>query len=207
MKSVEKGKNAGYRNFNFKPGIDPKTDAELLRPLRKRLPNAFLWADADQAYDVTTAIAMSRKLADARIDVFEQPLKTGRPARLARFAAAFALPIAIDEPICDYAFLHTLLRRNAIDIFVLKVARSGSVDPSRRMLELARTAGLRIRGSGLTVPRVNLTACAQLLAAYGVTEPAALQIPDGFGILCPCKPSASSDFVLFSMPFAKSGCW
>lgn len=176
-KSVESGLKSGYRHFNFKLGLDPKTDREVPRLLRKRLPNAFLWADANQAYDLATAVKVSRELAKVGVDVFEQPLKAGNILGLRELRRKSALPIAIDEPICDPEFLLTLIRMEAIDVFVLKVARSGGVGPAMRMLELARTAGLGILGSGLTESRVNLAACAQLLAAYGVTEPAALNGP------------------------------
>lgn len=175
--SVDSGGKAGYRNFNFKLGLGPKIDEETPRLLRNHLPKAFLWADANQAYDVATAVKVSRQLAAVGIDVFEQPLKAGNILGLRELRRKSALPIAIDEPLCDPEFLLTLVRMNAIDIFVLKVARSGGVGPAMRMLALARTAGLGILGSGLTESRVNLTACAQLLAAYGVTEPAALNGP------------------------------
>ncbi len=175
--SVDDGLQAGYQHFNFKLGIDPKTDREIPRLLRRRLPKAFLWADANQAYDLETAAQVSQELADVGINVFEQPLKAGNLVDLRELKRRSGVPIAIDEPICDPDFLHTLLRLEAIDIFVLKVARSGGIGPSIRMMEMARNAGLGILGSGLTESRLNLAACAQLLAAYGITSPAALNGP------------------------------
>lgn len=175
--SVEAGLQAGYHHFNFKLGVDPRLDREVPRLLRRRLPEAFLWADANQAYDLAAAVRVSRELAAAGIDVFEQPLKAGDLPGLVELRRRSGVPVAIDEPLCDPEFLLTLIRLNAIDIFVLKVARGGGVGPSLRMLELARAAGLAILGSGLTESRVNLAACAQLLAAYGVTAPAALNGP------------------------------
>jgi muconate cycloisomerase len=175
--SVEAGLQAGYHHFNFKLGLDPRTDREVPRLLRQRLPRAFLWADANQAYDLETAVRVSQELAAVGIDVFEQPLRAGDLLGLRELRQRSGVPIAIDEPLCDPEFLHTLIRLEAIDFFVLKIARSGGVGPSLRMLALARSAGLGILGSGLTESRVNLSACAQLLAAAGVSTPAALNGP------------------------------
>jgi L-alanine-DL-glutamate epimerase-like enolase superfamily enzyme len=175
--SVADGLQAGYRNFNFKLGLERSLDRELPSLLRRRLPEAFLWADANQAYDLETAVAMSRELADAGVEVFEQPLKAGNLVDLRELQRRSGVPIAVDEPIVDPEFLQTLIRLEALDIFVLKVTRSGGIGPSLRMMELARQAGLKILGSGLTESKLGLTACAQLLAAYGITAPAALNGP------------------------------
>jgi L-alanine-DL-glutamate epimerase-like enolase superfamily enzyme len=179
--SVQEGLRAGYHHFNFKLGISPRHDLEAARMLRKQLPHAFLWADANQAYDVTTAVAMGRALSGAGIDVFEQPLKAGNLLGLRELRQKSSVPIAVDEPLCDPEMLLTLIRMEAIDVFVLKIARSGGIGPSRRMIELAQTAGLRILGSGLTESRVNLAACAQLLAGHGIADPAALNGPQFLG--------------------------
>jgi muconate cycloisomerase len=175
--SVEDGLQAGYKHFNFKLGIEPKLDREVPQLLRRQLPKAFLWADANQAYDLVTAVAVSGELAKAGVDVFEQPLRAGELLDLPELRRRSGVPIAIDEPICDPEFLTTLIRLEALDIFVLKVTRSGGIGPSIRMLNLATGAGLRILGSGLTESRLGLAACAQLLAACGITAPAALNGP------------------------------
>lgn len=176
-KSIEAGLQAGYQNFNFKLGIERNLDREIPQFLRRRLPKAFLWADANQAYDLQTAVEVSQDLATAGVEVFEQPLKASNLVDLRELKRRSGVPVAIDEPICDPDFLSTLIRLEALDIFVLKVTRSGGIGPSIRMLEMARHAGLGILGSGLTESRLGLAACAQLLAAYGITKPAALNGP------------------------------
>ncbi len=75
---IEQGWQRGYRNFNVKVAPDPKFDLEMCRLVKERVPDGFLWADANGGYDLATALEAAPKLADAGVAVLEQPLPRAR---------------------------------------------------------------------------------------------------------------------------------
>jgi L-alanine-DL-glutamate epimerase-like enolase superfamily enzyme len=75
---LEEGHRRGYRNFNIKVAPDPEFDVELARLVRRRAPDAFLWADANGGYHITSALQVAPRLAEVGVDVLEAPLRPNR---------------------------------------------------------------------------------------------------------------------------------
>ena len=76
---IDEGKQRGYRNFNIKVAPNLSFDVQLAKRVRERVPDGFLWADANGGYDVVTAIRAAKQLADAGVDVLEAPLRPTLP--------------------------------------------------------------------------------------------------------------------------------
>lgn len=172
--SLEEGRRAGYRHFNYKVGADVGRDVEVGRTIRALAPEAFVWADANGGYSLAAALVAVRRLADVGVDLLEAPVPPNRLTDYPRLRRAAGLPIGLDEGLCDPIDLIQLLRLEALDVFVIKLARMGGLRRSRQALEIARAAGLEIVCSGLTEADLVLAASAHLCAAYGVTAPCAL---------------------------------
>jgi L-alanine-DL-glutamate epimerase-like enolase superfamily enzyme len=75
---MEDGSKRGYRHFNIKVAPDPVFDLQLAKLVRRRAPECFLWADANGGYEPAVALQMAPKLADAGVNVFEQPVAANR---------------------------------------------------------------------------------------------------------------------------------
>ncbi len=172
--SVEAGQRRGYGNFNFKVGFGRETDRRIARTIAALAPAAFLWADANGGYDLDAAVQSSRDLAELGVAVLEQPLPVNAYADYPVLRARSALPIGVDEGIYSPTDLVQLVRLNAVDFFTVKICRMGGLRRSRQALELARSAGLRCLGSGLTEADITLAAYAHLLSAMGIDTPNAL---------------------------------
>ncbi|MDQ2736411.1 MAG: hypothetical protein M3Y55_15795, partial [Pseudomonadota bacterium] len=70
---------------------------------------------------------------------------------------AIGIPVMADESITDYASLIAVIRADCADIVKLKVMKQGGFLRSRRMLETAAAAGMRVvvgHGFGLGVNTV-----------------------------------------------------
>jgi L-alanine-DL-glutamate epimerase-like enolase superfamily enzyme len=157
----------GYRGFKVKIGGNPRHDLELLRAVRGAAPEAYLWADANQAYDLPGALALCRGLEGLGVDCLEQPLPANDWLGMSRLARASAIPLAADESVFSPVDLLQLIRLEACHLLVVKVCKLGGLGPARRAIALARDAGLGVLGSGLTESRLGLTATAHLLLAGG----------------------------------------
>ena len=174
---IEEGLRRGYRNFNVKVSPDPEFDVELCRRVKARVPDGFLWADANGGYDLPTALAVAPRLADAGVDVLEQPIPSNRLSGYIELKRQGALPILLDEGVVSPVDLVEFIRLGMMDGVVMKPARSAGLLPSKRQWEIAQDAGLMVLGSGLTDPDVSLAATLALFGAFRYARPAALNGP------------------------------
>lgn len=174
---IAAGWERGYRNFNIKVSPDAKFDIELARLVRRRVPNGFLWADANGGYDPATALSVAPKLADAGVDVLEAPLRPNRIGGYQALKRQGALPILMDEGVVSPVELEEFIRLKMVDGVAMKPSRCGGLVSAKRQIELLQDAGLIWLGSGLTDPDISLAATLGLFGAYGLTKPAALNGP------------------------------
>jgi L-alanine-DL-glutamate epimerase-like enolase superfamily enzyme len=174
---IEQGKRRGFRNFNVKVAPDPEFDLAMCRSVKKRVPDGFLWADANGGYDVTTALEAAPKLAEAGVDVLEAPLRPNRIAGYQALKKQGALPILMDEGVLSPTDLVEFIRLGMLDGVAMKPARCGGLLPAKRQIEILADAGLMFLGSGLTDPDISLAATLALYGAYGLDMPAALNGP------------------------------
>lgn len=174
---IQQGWDRGYRNFNVKVAPDPAFDLEMCRLVKKRVPDGFLWADANGGYDVRTAMDVAPKLADIGVDIFEQPVPSNRLLGYRRLKAQGALPIIMDEGVVSPKDLIEYIRLDCLDGVAMKPARCGGLLPARRQCEILEDGGLMFLGSGLTDPDVSLAATLALYGAFELKYPAALNGP------------------------------
>ncbi len=174
---VEKAHARGYRHFNFKIAPDPRFDVEMAALLRRRAPDAFLWADANGGYDPATALEVAPKLADAGVDVFESPLRPNRIRGYQALRRQAALPITMDEGLVSPVEVEEFIHLGMVDGITIKPSRAGGLWSARRQIELALDAGLFWLGSGLTDPDIALAASLGLYSAFRLEKPAALNGP------------------------------
>jgi muconate cycloisomerase len=157
----------GFRALKVKIGGGIDADLEILRAVQAAAPGAYLWADANQAYDVAAAVALARRMEDLGADCLEQPLPANDWTGLRRLGAGTALPIAVDESVFAPADLVQLLRLEALDVLVLKVSKMGGLSRALLAARIAREAGIGLLGSGLTESRLGFAAAAHLYGAFG----------------------------------------
>jgi L-alanine-DL-glutamate epimerase-like enolase superfamily enzyme len=174
---VEEGRRRGYRHFNIKVAPDPRFDVELAKTVRKLAPGTFLWADANGGYDPAVALEVAPKLADAGVNVFEQPVAANRLTAFRDLKKQGALPIIMDEGVVSSVELVEFMRLGLLDGVAMKPARTAGLWDARRQVEILLDAGLMFLGSGITDPDVSLAASLHLFAAYGLEHPAALNGP------------------------------
>jgi len=158
----------GYGSLKVKIGISPERDVETLESVREAAPEAYIWADANQAYTPSFAQRIARASAEIGVDVLEQPLPANDLPGLRRLVASSEVPIAVDESVWSPADLVQAIRMEALDMLVIKVSKMAGLHRARQCIEICRAAGVGVLGSGLTESALGFTASAQLYAACGV---------------------------------------
>jgi muconate cycloisomerase len=137
--------------------------------------------DANAGYSADESIRLAHMVADAKLQLFEQPVPADDLAGMARVRReAGGVPVMADESVLDHASLLAIIRAEAADLVKLKVMKQGGFLRARRMLETASAAGLRVvigHGFGLGVNTV-----AEIMMA--ATSPAVI---DGLECVGPLK--------------------
>lgn len=169
---------SGYRAVKIKVGgTSVDHDVSRVAAVRSALPDASIWVDANQAFDLNEARALARLLEPLGVGVLEQPLRANDPLGSARLRRESPIPIAVDESLIHVMDLATFARLEALDLAVAKVQRSAGLFTSRRLCSLAEDLGIGIIGSGLTDSALGFAASLHLFSAFGIDRPADLNGP------------------------------
>lgn len=169
--------SAGFTGFKVKIGMDPSLDLELIRAVKRVAADCYLWADANQAYSVDTAVERSRDMAKIGVNVLEQPVPANDLLGLRELVAKSAVPIAVDESVFSVGDLDQLVRLKALHMLVIKVSKMAGLSGARKCIERALDAGIELLGSGLTETKLGLAASAHLYSAYSFKYPVDLNGP------------------------------
>ena len=159
---------AGYTAFKLKVGFGAERDVANLCAMREAAGAAApLMVDANQAWDIETAIAMAQRLAPCAPAWLEEPLRADRPlSEWQRLAAASPVPLAAGENAIGTAAFEALVRSGAIAVVQPDLAKWGGISGVLDEIDRIDAAGLRYcphyLGAG-----VGLLASAHVLAARG----------------------------------------
>ncbi len=164
--TVQRLRREGYEAFKLKVGFGAARDVDNVGQVRAAAgEDLAVMVDANQAWELETAIAMSTRLADFKPSWLEEPLRADRPWReWQRLAAATSIPLAAGENAIGSAAFGTLIASGAIAVVQPDLAKWGGVSGVLGVIERIRAAGLRYcphyLGAG-----IGLLASAHVLAA------------------------------------------
>ncbi len=164
-------RDAGHTAFKLKVGFGAARDVANLPAVRAVVgDDGRVMVDANQAWDLESAIAMSRRLAGSAPAWLEEPLRADRPAReWQRLAQVSAIPLAAGENAIGRAAFDALIASRAVAFVQPDLAKWGGVSGMREVSERIVAAGLRFcphyLGAG-----IGLLASAHVLASRGETE-------------------------------------
>jgi L-alanine-DL-glutamate epimerase-like enolase superfamily enzyme len=130
----------GARALKLKLTGEAGLDAQRVRAVRRRCPDAWIGVDANQGYDADTLPALLPVLVDAGVSLLEQPCRRGHEADLDGIERA--LPFAADESILDLAELEA--RHARFDVINIKLDKCGGLSEGLRMARRARELGKQV---------------------------------------------------------------
>jgi L-alanine-DL-glutamate epimerase-like enolase superfamily enzyme len=158
----------GYDAFKLKVGFGLERDRANLEALRSALgPAARLMADANQAWDATTALDMARGLEPFALGWLEEPMRADAPLEAwSQLARESPIVLAAGENIAGDAGFDAAIASRAFGVVQPDCAKWGGVSGCLPLARRIRKAGFRYcphyLGGG-----IGLLASAHLLAAAG----------------------------------------
>lgn len=158
----------GYQLLKIKLGSDWRADLERLAAVAEAAPSAGLRLDANQGWDVKSAIRIIRAIEDAGLPVrlVEQPVDRCDLAGLAAVTRAVGLPIMADEAISSPTDALELLSARAVDLLNIKLAKCGGIGQALAIADVAAAAGVECMVGAMMEPRISVTAAAHVAAAH-----------------------------------------
>jgi L-alanine-DL-glutamate epimerase-like enolase superfamily enzyme len=158
---------AGFRAFKLKVGFGTDRDVANLTAMREALgPGVTLMADANQGWDIETALAMTERLRSFGLGWLEEPVAADTPWEAWRRLADAGIPLAAGENIAGAAAFEAALAAGALRVVQPDLAKwggfSGCLPVARRIRAAGRTFCPHYLGGG-----IGLLASAHLLAAAG----------------------------------------
>jgi L-alanine-DL-glutamate epimerase-like enolase superfamily enzyme len=156
---AEEGVAAGAPVFYLKLGRGERHDLEATAAVREVIGDAGLRLDANEAWDVATAIRMIGKLRAFDPEFVEQPTPAHSIPALAQVRAAVGVPIAADQAVFTLDDVYAVCRTGAADVIVIGLREVGGLQPLVKVAAVAEAAGLNvcIHGSFTT----GITTCAE----------------------------------------------
>ncbi|MEO9068147.1 MAG: mandelate racemase/muconate lactonizing enzyme family protein [Caldimonas sp.] len=161
-------RDAGHTAFKLKVGFGSERDVANLRAVRDAAGGeARVMVDANQGWDLDTAIAMAARLAPFAPRWIEEPLRADRPvSEWRRLADTSPVPLAAGENAIGDAAFDALIVSGAFAFVQPDLAKWGGVSGVLGVVDRIASAGLcfcpHYLGAG-----IGLLASAHVLAARG----------------------------------------
>jgi len=205
--------------FKLKIGKrDLEADVAHVAAIKRALGDrASVRVDVNQSWSETEAKRGLAMLADAGVDLVEQPVGARNLAAMARLTALGLIPVMADEALYGPETAFAYAAAAAADVFAIKIAQAGGLEAARVVAGIGRAAGIALYGGTMLEGGVGTIASAQLFAtfdglAFGtelfgplllteeiLAEPLAygdfgLAIPEGPGLGIDLNPEAVARF-------------
>lgn len=156
-----------HRTFKLKMGSgDPAVDTERIARLCAHFGDrAGFRIDVNARWDRLTAVRYLPELAEAGIELFEQPTPTEQIGVLAELARLTGVPIMADESVQSPHDALEIVRREAAGVIAIKTTKLGGLLRSKETVAVARAAGLACHAATSLEGAVGTTASLHLACA------------------------------------------
>ncbi|MFD0914875.1 mandelate racemase/muconate lactonizing enzyme family protein [Pseudahrensia aquimaris] len=145
----------GFAATKIKIGFGTDEDEAVIRAVRDAIGDAHLMIDANHGYDAIEAIELGNRVADCRIDWFEEPVVPEHLEAYCRVRAGQPIPVAGGETWHGRLAHKQAIEMEAVDILQPDVAGCGGITEMRKIIAQAETAGIRVVphvwGTGIAV--------------------------------------------------------
>lgn len=157
----------GFRILKMKTGHEnPDEDIARFQAVRSAVGDEVrMRADANQAWDVPTAIRVIRALEPFGIEFMEQPTKASDLDGLAEVRSATNTYIMADESANSPLDVLNLARRRAVDLISIYINNPGGILNAKKMAIVAEPAGIGCYVGGALEGPIGARACLHFAAS------------------------------------------
>lgn len=156
----------GAEAIKVKLGTNTRDDVARIEAIRNAIGSRTpIRTDANQGWDVVTALAILRGIAPYNVQYCEQPVNRHDITGLRHLRQHSPVPIMADESLFDAVDAIRLVRDEAVDYFNIKLSKSGGIFDALRINAIAEAAGIPCMLGCMSESRLGLTANAHFAAA------------------------------------------
>jgi len=157
-----------HRIFKLKIGLRPiDDDIRHCAEIKQALGDAAeIRVDVNQAWSETQALRGLAMLADAGVELVEQPISAANQVGLKRLMRLARLPVMADEALHGSDDAFALARDRSADVYALKIAQSGGLTGAARVAAIAQAAHIDLYGGTMLEGAVGTIASAQLFSTF-----------------------------------------
>jgi muconate cycloisomerase len=154
--------------FKLKIGLKSvKEDVAHVLTIKRALGDAIsVRVDVNQAWNELQAIEGIAQLQDGGIDLIEQPVKAKLTDALARLTRRFSVAIMADESLHGPQDGMEIARKDAANVFAVKIAQSGGLFPAKQLATVGELTGIALYGGTMLEGGVGTAASAQLFSTF-----------------------------------------
>jgi L-alanine-DL-glutamate epimerase-like enolase superfamily enzyme len=140
---LEKYQDSGVSIIKIKVGRDVNEDSERIKYIAEHLRSGVkFFADANQGYNLASAIKISGILQRYEAIFFEQPMNRADLNGARELRHKSGLPIMLDESISTPIDVMNAIRLEAADMINVKLSKSGGIHQAIKTLTVAQAAGI-----------------------------------------------------------------
>ncbi|MDI6887270.1 MAG: dipeptide epimerase [Candidatus Thermoplasmatota archaeon] len=145
--------------IKLKIGIDAEKDIEKVKALREAIGyQTRLRIDANQGYSTRQAIKVLKALERYELEFIEQPVVASDIDGLREVRNNTAIPIMADEALHTPRDAIELIKSDAVDLFNIKLMKSGGLSKALKIAEIAQAAGIPCMVGCMVETKLGITA-------------------------------------------------
>ncbi|MFZ7104703.1 MAG: mandelate racemase/muconate lactonizing enzyme family protein [Peptococcaceae bacterium] len=149
---------AGYQEFKVKVGPNPPLDLKRVEAVSEAVKGVPLKVDANQSWKGKQAVYLTQRFAELGVNVVEQPVHMDDlEGLLAVKNGCPQVDVMADESIKSLTDALRLIKYQAVDLFNLKLVKTGGLYPAKKIAALAEAANMDCM-AGCTVQNTLLDA-------------------------------------------------
>lgn len=157
LKITEKG----FKYIKVKLGGNASDDVERILQIRKKIGcDIPLRLDANQGWDMGSAIHILNSLSDYNIEFCEEPVKRGDFMAMARINKESKIPVMADESCSTLNDIIHLIHFNSCSKINIKLGKSGGIRNAMKILAESSKSGFKVQVGGFLESRLGFTASA-----------------------------------------------
>lgn len=156
-------KERGFEVIKVKLGDDPEKDILRIKAIRRQIGEEIpLRLDANQGWDVNSAIHVLKDLESCNIQFCEEPIPRWNYMELPRVRKESPVMIMADESCCDHHDAQRLIDMKAVQSFNIKLGKSSGIFKALKIIKQAERTNLQLQIGGFLESRIGFTASAHL---------------------------------------------
>jgi L-alanine-DL-glutamate epimerase-like enolase superfamily enzyme len=139
-------KQEGFPAIKVKLGTTTALDTARIKAIREAVGNELpLRIDANQGWDVATAITTLKALAEYNVEHCEEPIARWNFMELSTVRKESPIKIMADESCCTQHDAARLAQLNACDYFNIKLGKSGGIFNALKIVEEGIKANIKLQ--------------------------------------------------------------